>query len=300
MTLKTARIGLVGLGNMGGRIGQHLVSRGVDVLGFDTVIGRAMELGLKQAVSLADLTSQMPIILMSLPDTATVEAVMNGPDGLGEHLVAGQIVVDLSTVSPAATRRISASLAERGVHYLDAGVSGGAAAAERGALTLMVGGMEDVLQEIRPVLDKMAAAVYFCGSSGAGHTVKLLNNFLNAVTLSATAEVMVAAKRAELDLSVVLDVINSSSGVSFASTNRFPHIIKGDYLEGGLSNTLMLKDVNLYVELLSTLGAVSLNAAGPMAAFGAARALGYADRISNTVVDAIGDLSGGVRLVDGK
>ena len=105
MTLNTDRIGLVGLGNMGGRIAQHLVSRGVDVLGFDTVIGRAMELGLKQAVSLADLTSQMPIILMSLPDTATVEAVMNGPDGLGEHLVAGQIVVDLSTVSPAATRR---------------------------------------------------------------------------------------------------------------------------------------------------------------------------------------------------
>jgi len=94
----------------------------------------------------------------------------------------------------------------------------------------------------------------------------------------------------------LLAVLNASSGVNFATLNRFPKIIHGDYLKGGLTNSLMLKDVNLYVELAARLGVASLNAAGPVASFGMARALGYADEISNTVVDAIGDLSGGVRL----
>ena len=96
----------------------------------------------------------------------------------------------------------------------------------------------------------------------------------------------------------MLDVLNASSGVNFATINRFPHIIHGDYLEGGLTNTLMLKDVSMYLELLAGLGVASLNASGPVASFGLARQLGYADRISNTVVDAIGDVSGGVRLHD--
>ena len=118
------------------------------------------------------------------------------------------------------------------------------------------------------------------------------------MTLAATAEVMVAGKKAGLDLAVLLDVINVSSGVNYATQNRFPKIIKGDYLKGGLSNTLMLKDVVLYTELLGQLGVAGLNASGPAASFGLARALGYADQISNTVVDAIGDISGGVRLYD--
>jgi 3-hydroxyisobutyrate dehydrogenase-like beta-hydroxyacid dehydrogenase len=206
------------------------------------------------------------------------------------------VVVDLSTSSPDSTRRLHAMYAERGVDYLDAGISGGAAAADKGALTLMVGGDPQALERVRTVVDHFAAKVYHCGESGAGHATKLLNNFLNAVSLAATAEVMVAAKKAGLDLHTVLDVLNASSGVNFATINRFPRIIEGDYLEGGLSNTLMMKDVTLYADYVSGLGVASLNMAGPLASFGLARALGYADRISNTVVDAIGDVSGGVRL----
>ena len=98
---------------------------------------------------------------------------------------------------------------------------------------------------------------------------------------------------------MVLDVVNVSSGVNFATQHRFPKIIHGDYLKGGLTNTLMLKDVTLYLEMVGQLGVPSLNAGGPVASFGLARALGYADEISNTVVDAIGDIAGGVRLHDG-
>ena len=89
------------------------------------------------------------------------------------------------------------------------------------------------------------------GPSGSGHVAKLLNNFLNGISLAATAEVMVAAKRADLDLAQFLDVVNHSSGVSFATQNRFPRIIEGDYLEGGLTNNLMAKDIRLYLEYLA-------------------------------------------------
>jgi 3-hydroxyisobutyrate dehydrogenase-like beta-hydroxyacid dehydrogenase len=160
----------------------------------------------------------------------------------------------------------------------------------------MAGGSETALHRVRWVFEPIASKVVLMGDSGAGHSTKLLNNFLNAVTLAATAEVMVAARKAGLDLAAVLDVINSSSGVSYASTNRFPHIIRGDYLEGGLTSALMTKDVVLYVDHVRELGVPCLNAAGPLASFGAAINLGYADQISNRVVDAIGDLAGGVRL----
>jgi 3-hydroxyisobutyrate dehydrogenase-like beta-hydroxyacid dehydrogenase len=290
------RIGFVGLGNMGGRMSACIVRSGREVLGYDVRAGNIAAAGAKAAGSVGEVTDGSDVLLMSLPDSDVVEAVVLGDDGVLAHARPGQIIVDLSTAAPDSTTRIHRLLGERGAAYLDAGISGGAAAAEQAALTLMVGGEPDQLDRARPVLDLFSAQIFHCGSSGAGHTVKLLNNFLNAIALSATAEVMVAAKKAGLDLAVLLAVLNASSGVNFATLNRFPKIIHGDYLKGGLTNTLMLKDVNLYVELVARLGVASLNSAGPVASFGLARALGYADEISNTVVDAIGDLSGGVRL----
>lgn len=290
------RIGFAGLGNMGGRMSNCIVRGGREVLGYDVRAGNIAAAGAKPAGSVGELTDGSDILLMSLPDSDVVEAVVLGDDGVLAHARPGQIVVDLSTAAPDSTARIHRLLGERGAAYLDAGISGGAAAAERAALTLMVGGEPDQLDRARPVLDLFSARIFHCGPSGAGHTVKLLNNFLNAIALSATAEVMVAARKAGLDLEVLLAVLNASSGVNFATLNRFPKIIHGDYLEGGLTNTLMLKDVNLYVELAARLGVASLHSSGPVASFGLARALGYADEISNTVVDAIGDLSGGVRL----
>lgn len=290
------RVGFIGLGNMGGRMTRCIVDAGVPVLGFDARAESITAAGATPASSGGVVVDGSDAVLLSLPDSRVVEAVVYGEDGLLSHVREGQVVVDLSTSSPDSTRRIHADLAARGVEYLDAGISGGAAAAEKGALTLMVGGSPDALERVRPVLDHIATNVHLVGESGAGHTTKLLNNFLNAIALSATAEVMVAAKKAGLDLQTVLDVFNQSSGVNFATLNRFPKIIHGDYLKGGLTNSLMLKDVALYVELLGRLGVASLNSAGPVASFGLARALGYADEISNTVVDAIGDVSGGVRL----
>src|SRR5690606_16721106 len=128
-----------------------------------------------------------------------------------------------------------------------------------------VGGAPAAVDAVRWVFQPFSSKVVYMGPSGAGHTTKLLNNFLNAVSLAATAEVMVAAKKAGLDLHQFLDVVNNSSGVNFATLNRFPHIVDGNYLEGGLTSRLMTKDVVLYVERARELGVASLNASGPMA-----------------------------------
>ena len=294
--MKSKLIGFVGLGNMGGRIARRLVDAGHTVIGSDSVPGRAEASGAVAARSLAQVAEQADIIFMSLPDSHVVEAVVEGIDGLLANARAGQVVVDLSTAAVSSTQRLSRLFAQRGAILIDAGISGGAAAAEKGTLTLMVGGDEAVVDRLREVMAPFSTKVAYMGPSGAGHTTKLLNNFLNAVSLSATAEVMVAGKKAGLDLHLLLDVFNSSSGVNFATINRFPRIVDGDYLEGGLTGKLMTKDVVLYVDLVRELGIASLNAAGPMASFGLGTALGYGDQISNRVVDAIGDVSGGVRL----
>lgn len=289
-------IGFIGLGNMGGRMTRRIVDAGIDVLGYDPVVEAVAASRARPATDAAMLAAQSNIVFLSLPDSRVVERVVLGEGGIISSLRSGSTVVDLSTSAPASTRDIERRMRERGIGYLDAGISGGAAAAEAGSLTLMVGGDPADLDRVRPYLRPFAANVFHLGASGAGHVTKLLNNFLNAIALSATAEVMVAGKKAGLDLAVLLDVLNSSSGLNFATLNRFPKIIAGDYLEGGLTNTLMLKDIALYAELISDLGVPGLNVPGPMAAFGLARQLGYADRISNTVVDAVGDISGGVRL----
>ena len=226
---------MVGLGNMGGRMARRLVSAGYDVRGFDADPARAQAAGVTPAASLAELAAGCDVILLSLPDSTVIEAVMRGDGGLLASVSDGQIIVDLSTADPQSTRAIHDDLAPRGVRYLDAGISGGAAAADQGTLTLMVGGDGEALTEVAPILDTFSAHVHHMGASGAGHVTKVLNNFLNGVTLAATAEVMVAGKKAGLDLAQLLEVINTSSGVSFASLNRFPKIIQGDYLEGGLT-----------------------------------------------------------------
>jgi 3-hydroxyisobutyrate dehydrogenase len=272
------KVGFIGLGNMGGRMTSRLVAAGVTVSGYDVRPGLAASVGATAAHSPAAVCAGSDCVLLSLPDSRAVEAVVLGyarargfAGGLIDVAKPGQVIIDLSTSAPSSTQRIHAALAERGVDYLDAGISGGA-------------------------FDPIAVTVVLMGSSGAGHSTKLLNNFLNAVSLAATAEVMVAARKAGLDLTAVLDVVHSSSGVNFASMNRFPQVIKGDYLEGGLTVNLMAKDVVAYVDHVRELGVPSLNAAGPLASFGAAASLGYGEEISNRVVDAIGDLAGGVRV----
>ncbi|MBV9197821.1 MAG: NAD(P)-dependent oxidoreductase [Solirubrobacterales bacterium] len=292
------RAGIIGTGAMGGRMAARVHQAGDPIVGYDRDAERLAASGIPAAGSLVDLVLQVDVVLLSLPDSTIIEAVVLGDGGVLDHARTGQVVVDLSTASPESTRRIHRALGEKGVEFLDAGISGGAKAADAGTLTIMVGGDAEALGRVRPVLDRFAAKIFHMGESGAGHTAKLLNNFLNGIALAATAEVMVAAKRSGLDLEQFLDVLNSSTGVNFATLNRFPHIVKGDYLEGGLTGGLMAKDLRLYLEHVARIGVPTFTGPACLAAFEVANALGYEDQISNRVVDGIGDLAGGVRLQD--
>ena len=186
-------VGVIGLGNMGGRMARRLVDAGWEVVGHDPVAGRAEEVGAEAVGSPAEVARRCATVLLSLPDSTVVEPVVRD---LLTGAAPGTTVVDLSTASPESTVALAAEAAARDVAYLDAGISGGAAAAEKGTLTIMAGGDAAAVDAIRPVLAPLAATVHHLGPVGAGHTAKLLNNFLNAVTLAATAEVMVAGQRA--------------------------------------------------------------------------------------------------------
>ena len=287
------RVGVIGLGNMGGRIARRIAGGGYEIAGFDLDGARATAAGIVGASSPEALAATTDVVFLSLPDSTVVEPVVRT---LAPALGTGHVVVDLSTSAPASTTALHALLAAQGTHLVDAGISGGAAAADKGTLTVMTGGDAATVDALRPLLATFSSRVVHMGASGAGHTAKLLNNFLNGISLAATAEVMVAGRKAGLDLRLLLEVLNNSSGVNFATLNRFPHIVEGDYLEGGLTGNLMLKDLLLYRDLVDALGVRSLNAAGCIATFELAAELGYGEQISNRVVDALGDVSGGVRV----
>jgi 3-hydroxyisobutyrate dehydrogenase len=291
--------GMIGLGNMGGRIARRIHAAGLPVAGFDVNRAQLDAAGVPSADSIEALAAQVDVVFLSLPDSRVVEKVVYGEGGLLGGVRSGQIVVDLSTAAPSSTQRIHAALREKGVEFVDAGISGGAAAAEKGTLSIMVGGSKDALDAVTPILETFSARVFHMGDSGSGHVAKLLNNFLNGISLAATAEVMIAAKVANLDLQQFLDVVNNSSGVNFATLNRFPKIVEGDYLEGGLTSNLMAKDIRLYLDLVRQLEVTSLAGPSCLGAFDLAAALGYGEQISNLVVDALGDVSGGVRIQGG-
>jgi 3-hydroxyisobutyrate dehydrogenase len=298
MSADRLRAGIIGAGNMGGRMGRRVAAAGDPIIAYDANPDTLAGCGLEAAASIGDLVERTDVVMLSLPDSSVIEPVVLGDDGVLAHAREGQIVVDLSTANPASTRRLHDALAGRGTRMLDAGISGGAKGAENGTLTIMTGGDPEALEVVRPVLERFAAKIVHMGDTGAGHVAKVLNNYLNAIALAATAEVMVAARKAELDLERLLEVLNASSGVNFATRERFPSIIKGDYLEGGLTGRLMSKDVRLYLEHVADAGVPTFTGPGTLAAFEMANAMGYGEAISNRIVDGIGDLAGGVRLHD--
>lgn len=292
-------VAVVGLGNMGGRIAARLASQGVRVLGLDARSGQAAAWGVEDGESLARLAADAEIVLLSLPSSRQVEAVVEGPGGLLEHARPGLVVVDLTTAEPASTRRLHGALAARGTALLDAGISGGPGPAASGTLTLMVGGDPAVLDRVRPLLDLVGATVVHLGGPGNGHAAKAVNNFLNAMNLAATAEAMVVGAAAGLDPRALLATIQASSGRNFATEVRFPKIVEGDYMEGSLSVELMVKDLDVYAALAASAGAPATLAPAARAVYELALQDGHGGQSANRVVDSVGDRAGGIRLHGG-
>ena len=291
-----ATVAVVGLGNMGGRIARRLASQGVRVLGLDARPGQAAAWGVEDGGDLAGLAAAADLVLLSLPSSRQVEAVVEGPGGLLGHARPGLVVVDLTTAEPASTRRLHGLLAARGTALLDAGISGGPGPAASGTLTLMVGGDLQVLERVRPLLDLVGSTVVHLGGPGNGHAAKAVNNFLNAMNLAATAEAMVAGAAAGLDPKALLATIQASSGRNFATEVRFPKIVEGDYMEGSLSVSLMVKDLDVYAALAASAGAPASLAPAARAVYELALQDGHGGQSANRVVDSVGDRAGGIRL----
>jgi 3-hydroxyisobutyrate dehydrogenase-like beta-hydroxyacid dehydrogenase len=288
-------IGLIGLGNMGSSFAANMVAREYEVIGHDKVAKQCLGVTI---TDLKTLIGKCKTILMSLPDSKVIEPLILSEKGAIKYLTAGQTIIDLSSASMGSTRRIHAALKAKGVFYLDAAVSGGAGKAADGTISIMVGGDKDVFERNRALLAEMGSNIYYMGESGAGDAMKGLNNYLTAITLSATGEAMILAKKLGLDLEQVLNVLNHSSGESYASKHRFPRIIKGDYIETGVSIKLMVKDVEIYRECAQECDVPTPTGDFTASIYRLAFGLGKGHLVNNRIVEILGDLAGGIRLHD--
>lgn len=242
-------VGFIGLGNIGGPMARRVRAAGFPMVVADldpAKVARLADEGAESAATPREVAERVEIVLLSLPDSRFVREVALGPNGLIEGGRKGLLVADLTSGQPAMTREIAAALAERDIDYIDAAVSGGTAGAEAGTLAIMAGGNPDLLERARPVLSPFGKHIFHAGPIGAGHTIKALNNFLAATSLIATSEALAVATRAGIDPTTALDIINKSSGQTFASSVRFPKfILKGNFTHaGGMATWLLEKDLN--------------------------------------------------------
>jgi 3-hydroxyisobutyrate dehydrogenase len=186
----------------------------------DTAHRFGREHGISVASSAGEAARAADVVITCFPTSADVASVLQ--DGLLAAMRPGTTLVDCTSGDPATSRRIAAMLAERGIDFLDAPVSGGTSGAENGTLTVMCGGSADVLERVHPVLAAFGSKIVHCGDVGAGHALKAVNNALLALHVLSTAEGLAALVRAGVRADVALDVINASSGRSNASMNLFP------------------------------------------------------------------------------
>jgi 3-hydroxyisobutyrate dehydrogenase len=184
-------------------------------------------------------------VVTCLPTSRDVEALLDGPDGLLTGLERGATLVDCTSGDPATSRRIAARLAERGIDFLDAPVSGGTSGAEQGTLTVMCGGEAAVFERVRPVIDAFGEKLVHCGPVGAGHALKSVNNALLAVHIWSAAEGLAALSKAGVSPAVALDVINTSSGRSNSSQHLFPERVLTRAFPRTFRLALLDKDVGI-------------------------------------------------------
>jgi 3-hydroxyisobutyrate dehydrogenase len=205
----------------------------------------AREHGVRSAVSPAEAARGAEVVITCFPVSADVESVLEGAAGLLAGMRQGTTLVDCTSGDPASSKRIAARLAERGIGFLDAPVSGGTSGAEQGTLTVMVGGDPVLLERIRPALEPFGKKIVHCGPVGSGDALKAVNNALLAVHLWSAAEGLAALAKAGVKVEVALDVINASSGRSNASMNLFPERVLTRAFPRTFRLALLDKDVGI-------------------------------------------------------
>ncbi len=191
------------------------------------------------------------IVITMVPNSPQVEEVVSGPQGVLEGARKGLIIVDMSTISPSVSRKLAEAATEKGVHFLDAPVSGGSQGAINGTLTIMVGGEQAAFEQARPVLEAMGKKenIIYVGPSGSGEVVKLINNMLVGMISAATAEAFVLGVKAGADVDTMAKIIGISTGASWQLSNQFPLRAFNGSFQPGFMTDLLTKDLSLALDL---------------------------------------------------
>lgn len=243
-------VGFIGLGIMGTPMARNLAMAGFQVVVWNRTRSKAEALqgnGIALADSPKAVGEACPVVITMVSDTPDLLAVAEGPEGVGEGLSAGSILIDMNTVAPAATRELAERLSKRGISMLDAPVSGGSTGAQQATLAIMVGGKEEAFQRCLPIFQAMGKTITHVGASGMGQTTKLVNQVLVAGTLSAVAEALVFAAAHGADLERTIEAVSAGAAGSWQLSNLGPRMAKGDFAPGFMVR-LQQKDLRLIME----------------------------------------------------
>lgn len=291
----TPRIGVVGLGAMGMGMATALLERGLVVTGCDVSVQarQAFEtMGGGAAATPAELSAHCDIVLLVVVNADQVEQVLFGDQGLVGVLAPGKVVLQCATVAPSIARQLGSRLAKAGLEMLDAPISGGAAKARAGELSVMASGTQAAFDKAAPALDRMATTVYRLGDeAGIGSSMKLVNQLLAGVHIATAAEAMALAIRMGLDPDTVYEVITHSAGNSWMFENRVPHILKGDYTPLSAVD-IFVKDLNIVHDTGRELALATPVASSALQQFTAAKGAGFGREDDAAVIKVYERLSG--------
>ena len=248
-------IGYIGLGAMGSALATRL-QQAHPLLVFDLqpdAVQRLVATGARACASARELGTLCDIVLVCLPTSNHVRALLDGPDGLATGLRPGCLVIDQTTGDPAVTRELAAALAARGVALVDAPVSGGAAGARAGTIAIMVGGNDEACARAMPVLQAISPNVFRAGEVGAGHVMKLVNNMLSAAQRLASMEALSLAAKNGIEPQRACQILLAGGARNSFLEKSMPAVLKGD-LAPGFTLALMHKDVRLACDLGASTG----------------------------------------------
>ncbi|WP_434034010.1 NAD(P)-dependent oxidoreductase [Cupriavidus sp. a3] len=247
------RIGMVGIGLMGHGIARNIVKHGYSLVVLDhpgnQPLDELLAGGARVLGTAAEVARASDVVILCVTGTPEVEAVLTAEKGLLQGLRAGSIVVDCSTAVPASSQRMAELVAQAGGRFIDAPMTRTAKDAHEGRLNLLVGADADLFEEVKPVLDSFAENVRLVGDTGAGHSMKLLHNFISLGFMALLAEAAACAEHAGIDAEIFLDVLAQGGGNSVALTRIRPAILSGDYSATPFYMSNALKDLGYYVTM---------------------------------------------------
>jgi len=251
-------VGVVGIGNMGIGIATNLLKADFNVLVYDIRPERLEEMKKKGAVvasSVGELAQACSVVFSVLLDFKQNLSVLEGPEGLLENMKAGSCIFVCSTLAPAQAKELAKLAEKKGIRLLDSPISGGSEGAMAGTLSIMIGGDESAVEENRKALEAVSSNVYHFGDVGSGEAAKSINQVLVAINNAATAEAMLLAAKAGLDLKKVFNLISNSAGNSWIFQHRAMRMIERDFVPRGVLK-ILLKDTTIVKDAADSLDLV--------------------------------------------